>query len=157
MIDDDRAARIDRRLTELKDAIGLSWDHLAEHAGISSSGLRRIRHGDVVPREITRRGLAYVLRVDQTEIDDLFGVDGTTTESDGVTWADLALARPDVVFRHHLVGSGKTSGVITALLVDLPRRLLAELTDEEIVSVQAKLTDYADYLAKQTIQDRGKL
>lgn len=156
-VDSPGKATTDRRLTELKDAAGLTWDQLAERAGVSSSGLRRIRQGDVVPRAITRQGLAYALHVDQAEIDQLVGADPGTAESPDVTWNDLGMVRAESLYHHRLMtGPSQTQNVISALLVALPPGLLAELTDEEIVDIQVTLADYALYVANKTIQERTK-
>ena len=114
--------------------------------------------GEVVPRSITREGLAYALKVDQTVVDEIFGVDQGAVESDEVTWNDLGLVRAQSLFerRSFVTGSGKSQAVVSALLVDLPPRLLAELNEGEVVAIQDKLADYAVYVATQTIQERGK-
>jgi transcriptional regulator with XRE-family HTH domain len=165
--------RIDQRLTYLKDQVDLTWDQVAERAGVSSSGLRKIRQGEVVPRRITREGLAYALRVDRSEIDEILGVDDNTPEPEGVTWADMALAAPgavlapaDVVskgeliagyanlFIHRQMAAGKPRGVLSALLVYLPPQILADLHEAEIESIQTKLSEYAVFVATQTLRER---
>lgn len=150
--DADRKPSVDEQLTRLKDRTKLSWDDVADLAGLSTSGLRKIRRGEVIPHRSTRAGLAYVLRVGPSEIDALFGVDSLTKGSED-SWHDLALSRTER--SHHLLyGSGKTETAVTALLAHIEPDLLVQLSDDEVLVVQAKLSEYAAFVVNQTIQDR---
>ena len=69
--DDDPAVVLDH----LRESVGLAtWDELADAAGITPAGLRKIRAGDASPRRSTVRQIESALRVPVGYLDELFGL-----------------------------------------------------------------------------------
>lgn len=64
--------RLDQAMNVRRLQLGLTWDDLADKAGITSAGLRAIRSGKNRGRELTRRKIDAALQWEAGTLDAIF-------------------------------------------------------------------------------------
>jgi hypothetical protein len=77
-IDADARARLEKRMEDRKDELGLSWRQVAERAGITYEGLRGARKGPSEIPSLTRRKIERALKWPDREIDRILEPDAAT-------------------------------------------------------------------------------
>ena len=119
-------------LNNQRGMLGLSWVEVSQIAGISISGLRRIRKGETVPNRATRKALEGAFNLDAGTLDRLFGPGGTE--------------EPDVAAAEQRAVQAHTTG---SIVVDVGLDVLRTLTAEDLADIEHQTEEYVTFLIQK--------